>query len=165
MLAQARQVQRGAVAFVLVEAVLRILRVQRHQRGVARGLGEDGGGRNGFDLVVAADDGDALDLHHRAAVAVDQGQRRHGAQRFHRAAHGQHRGLQDVELVDFFFRRFGDRPGQRVLLDQRRQHVALGFVEFFESRRPSIGRAGSRMTAAATPGRPAARALPRPRRR
>ncbi|MNT20003.1 hypothetical protein D3C72_1552950 [compost metagenome] len=128
---QALQVQFGAITLVLIEAVFGIGRMQVHEGRVARRLGQDGGGGNRIDLVVATDDGHAAYRHHGAAVAVDQGQGRHGRQGLDGAAHGQHRRLQDVQAVDLFFRRFGDGPGQGLGLDLRCQQVAFRFAEFF----------------------------------
>ncbi len=89
----------------------------------------------------------------RAAVAVDQASPGATRQRLDRAAHREQRRLQDVERVDL-----GD------VRRRRRAHAsALARISTasraraapdssFESRRPAIGRAGSRITAAATTG-------------
>ncbi len=61
----------------------------------------------------------------RAAVAVDFHERRHDRQPFHRALHRQHRGVQDIQRIDFLDRGRRDAISQRALDDLVVQLVAL----------------------------------------
>lgn len=57
--------------------------------------------------------------------------------------------MQEVQAIDLLDRGLADAAGAGALHDQVEKPVALSF---FESLRPSIGRSGCRMTAAATKG-------------
>ena len=89
----------------------------------------------------------------RQPVAVDQHLRRQQAQALDRAAHRQHRGLQDVQRVDLLDAGLADAAAQRLGADLVVQPLARApAVSTLESARPAIGRSSSRITAAATTG-------------
>ena len=129
---QRRQMRRRAVALVLREAVFGIPLMQRIHFGIARGFGKNRRGGNGGDFGIA--------FHHRFgghrqigrhAVAVYPHFFRLPRQRGNGAAHGKHRGVQNIQPLDFG--RIGGchRPCGCLPFDLRRQRVALGFAEFF----------------------------------
>jgi hypothetical protein len=70
----------------------------------------------------------------------------------HGTAHGQQRGLQDVELVDFFHAGLGNAAAQALARISSYSFSRRAAVSFLESARPAIGCRSSRMTAAATTG-------------
>ena len=98
----------GAVALVLVKAVLGKLLVVFQAPAVSGHLGQNGRGRDGWHLVVTFDNGFCANIEHRQAVAVHQHQFGRQAQTHHRAAHGQQRGLQNIEFVNLFHTGLGD---------------------------------------------------------
>ncbi|KAG0742545.1 hypothetical protein G6F24_016461 [Rhizopus arrhizus] len=131
MLAQQLQMQRRAVSLVLVERVLRIQRVQAHQVGIARGLGQNGRSGDRGLQGVALDDG-----LHRAGqlgrlVAGHQRQLRRHGQALDGPLHRQHGGAQDIQGIDLANAGAGDTPGQRALLDLQCQRLAPGGFQHF----------------------------------
>ena len=127
-----------AVAFVPLEAVLRVARGQGVHLRVAGGFGQDGGGGNGGDFGVAFDDGFGGGGQAVGdAVAVDEDVLRRHGQGFDGAAHGQHGGVQDVEAGDFVHAGFGHAPRHGLRFDLRGQRVAFFLAEFFR-----VGQAG-----------------------
>ena len=98
------------------------------------------------------DDGLGRNAQRRNAVAVDQHPGRTQAQALDRAAHRQHRRVQDVEPVDLLDAGLGDAAGQRLGADLVEEPLAPACGQRLESPRPSIGCSSSRMTAAATTG-------------
>ena len=112
--------------------------IQRDDLPIAGDLGQDGGGGDRRVGGVPADQGPAQHRQLGAAIAVDvrpiegvasveQGE--------HGASHGEHRGVQDIELVDLGDARLGNRPARGVLANLVEQRLAaalgelLGIVE------------------------------------
>ena len=107
------------------EAVLGMTAVQLGHLGITGHLGEDGGGADGGHQAVALDHGARLHRQCRAAVAVDKDQLGcHGEAR-HGALHGQHGGVQYIELVDLIRGGAAYGPGQGLCLDLAIQGEAL----------------------------------------
>ena len=104
-------------------------------------------------LVVAADDGVRADRHHAGSGCRRSGPASAPCQRFHRAPHRQHGRLQNIQLVDFASDIQAMAQASALRLDlSGASSSRLASVSFFESRRPSSARAGSRITAAANTG-------------
>ena len=89
-------------------------------------LRQDGRGRDRLHPRVAPDDRLGRDAQHRQPVAVDQHPLRHQPQPFDRAAHRQHRGLQDVDAVDLLDARLADAAAQRLGADLVVEALARG---------------------------------------
>ena len=150
--AQALQVQRRRIALVLVEAVLRVLGVQAHQLGVARGLGQDRGGRNRVALVVAFDDG--------VGAHVISGQRLPSIRASVGTVCSASTARRIASMVACRMLRVSISSHEHSAIAQASAYSRIcgasssrrASVSFFELRRPSIGRFGSRMTAAANTG-------------
>ena len=132
---QGLKMRRNAVALVLREAVAGILRAEFDHRGVARRLREDRSRRDARLQRVAADDAGDPAVKRRRIVAVDQRVRGLHRQRLEGTSHGEEVRLPDVERVDLLDAGRAYAPGNRTLLDPRRQHVPaflgqlLGVVE------------------------------------
>ena len=60
----------------------------------------------------------------RADIAIDPRFRGPDRQALHRAAHGEHRSMEDVQPVDLLDRGKRHRPGERALLEPRGEHLA-----------------------------------------
>lgn len=127
----------GAVPGMLLEPIAREFRPQFHHQSVPRHLGNDRGGGDRQAALIATDDAAHRTRQRRRPGTVDERHLRrpakHAAQGFHRAAHRQQRGLQDVEPIDLVHARlaetdagelgqdFGDAPAPR-------RRNALGIV-------------------------------------
>ena len=98
-----------------------------------------------------------------AEVPVDQDEAGRQVESRERIAHRGPRRLQHVDHVDLPRSDAADREGERVRADLPREPPPLSPGEELESRSPSMGVVGSRMTAAPRRGRPGGRARPRPR--
>ena len=79
---------------------------------VAVHLGKDGGCRDGRHQRIALDNGLRRNIQHGQPVAVHQHRGRFEPQPHDGTAHGQQRGLQDVELVDLFDTGLGNAAAQ-----------------------------------------------------
>src|SRR5438046_5916037 len=88
---QRREVLGCRIALVAVEAVLRVAQVKRGHLGVARGLGEDRGGRDHGMQRIAVDDGPRPAADLGAMPAVDPDLFRGDGERLDRAPHGEQR--------------------------------------------------------------------------
>jgi hypothetical protein len=99
---QSRQMLRGAIAFVPVEAVNRVLFMHLSAQVVTVDFGQNGSRRNGGDQGITSHNGFCTDVKQRQSVAIDQHHVGLEAQAFYGSLHGQHGGLQDIETVNFF---------------------------------------------------------------
>ena len=114
------------IALIAVPSVAGKLFVQAVHVVVAVGLGQDGRGGDGKVLAVA--------LHHRGVgnvgifletVAVDEQVLRTDGELVDGAVHGQERGVEDVDFVDFLRRDDAHGPRQGLPLDDLAQSVSL----------------------------------------
>ena len=112
MRAQGRQMLGCAIPFVSGKTVLRVLRVELNAPAVALYLGQNRCCRDRWHGGVAPNDRFGENIKHRQAVTVHQHLGRLEPQTLDGAAHGQQRGLQDVELIDLFNAGLGDRTTQ-----------------------------------------------------
>jgi hypothetical protein len=92
---------------------------------VAGDLGDDGGAGDGMAAAIAADDGGVLHAERADPVAVHDDVIGRQLQPADGAAHGEHRGVVDVEAVDLAHARGADGHGEGALGDARRQLLAL----------------------------------------
>ena len=92
------------------KAELRILRVNLAHNAIACDLGDDAGCGDREGLAISLDDGVLGDGEIPHWQAINKAVVRGRGQSFHRAAHGEMGGTQDVEKVDFFGIRRGHRP-------------------------------------------------------
>lgn len=110
MLAEAFEVQRGGVAFVLREAVIGEFLVEVEHESIAGDLGDDTRGGDGKAERVAVDDRGLFNGKRTNGQAVDQdvigfaGQLRGGG------AHRLVRRAKDVQLIDFAMVHDSDGP-------------------------------------------------------
>ena len=107
--------------------------------GIA-GLGKDGGGRNSGYQRIAFDNGLGGHVQHGQPVAVHQNHLWLEPQAHHGAAHGQQRGLKDVQAVDLLDAGFSDAAAQRPCADLVKQGLAPRGGELF-----GVGQAGNGM--------------------
>src|SRR5207302_10161452 len=114
---QRREMFRRRITLVAVEAVLRVAQVKRAHFGVARGLGEDRGGRDDGMQRIAVDDGPCPAADRGTMLAVDPDFLRGDGEHLDRAAHGEQRCLENIEPVDLLDARLRDGPGDGALLD------------------------------------------------
>lgn len=124
------KVHRGRVTLVPANAIPWVDQLERAHLTVTAYLGQDRGSRNSRHLAIAFDHRRRRYGQLRATVAIDQGQLGGNVQAFHRTLHGQHRGLQDVQAVDFLDLCTGDAETQGLFTDLVEQRLALGFGEF-----------------------------------
>lgn len=131
-MAEGFKVLAHTIAFVAGKAILRIAVVEFDHAAVAGDFGDDAGRGDAQTEPVAPDQrgvfhGEAVD-----GQAVHQGMLRPSGQGCERAGHGEVRGAQDVETVDFPDGRFGHGPedgrggGERGV-----KLFALGRADFF----------------------------------
>ncbi len=141
MRAQRGQVGRGAVALVLVEAVLRVPHVQVLHVAVARDLGQDRGGHDRAVDAITADQ--RLRRQHQALghdVAIDAGEAGHVGHGRHHIAHALQGGLVDVQAVDGVHVHQHHFPGQGPFDDAVMQLLAarcgqlLGIIQAVDAR-------------------------------
>ena len=92
------------------KAEFRKLPVDLAHQAVTRDLGDDAGGGDGKRKSVALDDGIMRQRETSHRQAINQAMIGAGNERFHRAAHRQMGGAQDVEAVDFLTVRSGHGP-------------------------------------------------------
>src|SRR5260370_14471060 len=121
---QRREMLGRRITLVAVEAVLRVEEVKRSHLGVARGLGEDRGGRDHGMQRIAVDDGarPAADLG--AMLAVDPDFFRSDGERLDRTLHGEQRRPENIEPVALLDARSRDGPGDGAILDAPSEHFA-----------------------------------------
>jgi len=126
MVPQRRPVGGRRISHILVPPIDRVAVGQPQHGPVADDLGHDRGGRDRERGPVAADHafGRAGQVRWRA-VAVHQRQVGRLPQPQHGAAHGQHGGMQDVELEDFGHGRGADPDLGATLVDRGKGLVAL----------------------------------------
>ena len=93
------------------------------ERVVTGDFRQNGGGGNRKTSCVAMDQG-GLRQRHFDRDGVDKQTVAGWRQPFHGAPHGEPRGLQDIQTVDFENIGSGDRPGSGALTDARRQGLA-----------------------------------------
>src|SRR5205807_10272 len=122
---QRAKVPRRRIPLVRVETVLRKLPVQPAHLGIARGLRQDGCRRDYPHFRVAVYDRPGRHRKHRAMRTIEQHLVGQDRKCLHRAPHGEQARLQDVQAVDFLDARPGDCPGQRSVLDEDREPLAL----------------------------------------
>jgi hypothetical protein len=128
-------VGRGAVPFVVSEAIAGVGPVKFKHNSVARGFGENGGRRDRGADAITADHGLNWAWQGESVVPVHQSERRRGVKRFDRAAHGETRSVQNIESRDLSDGGKTDAPGQSAYLDLDLQGLAaprrqtLGVVE------------------------------------
>ena len=87
----------GAVAGVLVPAVMGVSGGEAEHGAVADDLGDDAGGGDGEGGGVPADTAAGRAVEGGGAVAVDEGEVGRGGEAGDGAAHGEHGGVEDVE--------------------------------------------------------------------
>ena len=102
MRVQGSHVSGRTVALVSGKTVLREFVVHLDTPAVTVHLGQNGCRRDGWNQGVALDNGLGRQVEQRQAVAIDQHHGRLEPQAHHGPAHGQQRGLQDVEPIDLF---------------------------------------------------------------
>src|SRR5205809_1356050 len=121
---QRREMLGCRISLVAVEAVLRVAQVKRVHLGVARGLGEDRGGRDHGMQRIAVDDGPRPAADLGAMPAVDSDFFRGDRERLDRAPHGEQRGPENIEPVDLLDASSRDGPSDGALLDAPGEHLA-----------------------------------------
>jgi hypothetical protein len=133
----APQVLGRAVALVAVEAVVGVTLVQRVEHAVARDLGQ-GSTRRKWRAPARRPDTMASASTSSAGSRLPSTSTfgRLQAQALHRAAHGQHRGLQDVEAVDLGHAGLSHAAAQGLGPDLVVERVAARGVSRLESARP-----------------------------
>ena len=120
----------GGVACILIPAVLRMRFVELPHVRIAVGFGEDAGGCNAAELTIAFDDAVVWNvLVGVKAVAVYQQRLGAYGQLIDGAVHGQERGVEDVDFIDFLLIYRCHGPGKRAGFDVGAQFFALRLVE------------------------------------
>jgi hypothetical protein len=94
------------------DAVPRVDQFECRHFPVAADLGQNRRGSDGRHLAVALHHRFGAHRQFRAAVTIDHRQFRLHMQPGHRALHGEHGRVQDVQLVDFLDFGAGDAPAQ-----------------------------------------------------
>src|SRR5258706_9816841 len=110
---QRRGVPWRRVALVVRESVVREMPVELDHFGVARGLREDRGGRDGGDELVAAHDRAAPQPGLGNVQSVDADLVGLDRQQLERAPHREERRPQDIDAIDLRDARGGHGPGKR----------------------------------------------------
>src|SRR4029077_1060453 len=123
VLAQGGEVVGSAVPLVGGETVGRVDGIPVAEHAVALDFGEDGGGGNGCGESVAVNDG-ALGKGAVEADRVNQQIIRGRRELENGIAHGDTRGLIDVDLIDARGVHGGDRPGDGVLTNALGENFA-----------------------------------------
>ena len=108
-------------------AIAGVLLVQREHFPVTGNLGKNGRSGDGRYAAIALDHRLTAHWQRGTAIAVNQNEVRLNMQPGYRALHGQHGCVQDIQAVDFFHLGAGNTPGQRTLLNQRKQRLAARF--------------------------------------
>ena len=126
----------GWIALVTGESIGRINFIHLQALAVAVHLGQNRRCRNGRHLGIAFDNRFSRNLQLRQTVAVDQHQGRFEPQPLDRAAHGQQRCLQDVQLVDFFDAGLGNAAAQGPGADFIEKALAPFFSQDLGVRQP-----------------------------
>lgn len=98
------------IAFVAGEAILRMVRVDFDHAAVAGDFGDDAGRGDAQAEPVTTHQRGVLHREALGAQAVDQGMVRFPGEGFEGAGHGQMRGAQDIEAVDFLHGGLGHGP-------------------------------------------------------
>jgi hypothetical protein len=122
---------RRAVTLVLGKSITGILRVELHQRTIARDLGEDRCRCDRCHARIALDHRFAAIMPFRQPVAVDQHVFRLGRELLHGARHREQAGMQDIDAVDLDHggRRHG--MGQCPFTNHLKKVFAFFFRQFF----------------------------------
>jgi hypothetical protein len=157
---QRRRPQAGQGGFVLRRASSpcagpgrsRETRVQLHQQPVAVHLGQHAGGGNGEAGGVALDDGLLRAVPVDGVAAVDEQEVGAERQLLDGAAHGQQRGLADVDAVDGLRIDRRNGPGNGVGANLHGRARCAFSRRAFLSRSGLAGGSRGRITAAATTG-------------
>ena len=95
------EVLRGRVSLVPVKSVFRKLVVKVLHQPVACDLGQDRGGGNGRDPMVALHNGMYLGVQFRRPIAIDQCQGGFGIERPDGSLHAFKRCPEDIDSIDF----------------------------------------------------------------
>ena len=130
-------VPKRGIAGVVNPVVERILFVEFVHSVVAVGFGKDGGGCDGKKFAVAFDDGLMRQvLVGLEAISVHDEELRSHAEGVESAVHREDGGVQDVDAVNFLGRHAGNRPSERIALNDGAEFSTatvgqlLGIVEF-----------------------------------
>ena len=137
-LMQFREMQFGAVAFVLAEAILGKTRAKFAHHHIARHFRDHARGGDAQAVAIAIDDRRLRQREGKDRQSIDERVIRRRAERGDRRAHRFVRGAQDVDLVDLDRVDDADRPADGGVIDQLpvdffaalRQEL-LGIVEPF----------------------------------
>ena len=121
----------GAVALVAGESVAGKLAVELDQQAVAIDLGDDTGGGDGEAGGVAVDDGLLGTGPVDGVATVDEEEVGAEGELFNGLAHGEERGLADVDAVDGRCIHRSNGPGDGFEANLRLELIALIFREQF----------------------------------
>ena len=136
---QGLKMSSGAVTLVPVKPVLGILSMKLSAPSVAMNLGQYRCRRDRRHQCIALDHGLSQDIEDRQTIAIDQYLGRPQAQPIDRTLHGQHRGLQDIEAVDFLDAGLRNRTTQRLGADFIEQALPASGGELLGVRQASDG--------------------------
>lgn len=122
----------GAIAFIGVPMVIRVLGVEVDHIIIPVGFGQYAGSRNRSIGGVPFDDA----LMHREGIrteqmAINQDESGPGLELVKGKVHGLERGFQDVDPVNLFLVNTGHGPGEGFLPDHIAQQVAVLFFHLF----------------------------------
>ena len=104
------QVQLGAVALVLAEAILRETRAEVPHNRVARDLRDDARGRDAEAVAIAVDDRGLGQGEGKHGQAIDERMLGRPGQSFQRGAHRFVGGAEDIDRIDLDRVDYADSP-------------------------------------------------------
>ena len=140
------------ITFVFFETVVRIVRCGTVHLAIANHLRDDRRCADRCDPIIAANDRNCRHRKTRRDVAIDVNDIRLQRKVGDGALHCEQCRAQDIYRIDLIDLRAADADSQRLRLDISASSARRAAVNFLESRKPPIGRAGSRITAAAMTG-------------
>ena len=129
---QRRQVLARRISLVAIEAVARVVRMQRPHLPVTGHLGDDGRGGDGRTTTIPSHDSLLGHRELRHLESIDEHEVGRGDESQHGPAHGVERGAMDVDPIDVGRLGRGDCPGPRAddslvqaLATRRREELGI----------------------------------------